>query len=90
MNPITADFATLEKFLQGTGGFILGVVFSVFIFVKYILPRWDRQIAASEKIADLLKDISIQQQDIIDQQKEERHGSFEQIIKLLNEKGANH
>lgn len=78
-----ADFTTLEKFLQGAGGFVLGVVFCVFIFVKYVLPRYDRQIAASEKVADSMKEIAIQMQDIVEQQKLERHESFEQIIKLL-------
>ena len=66
MNLANADFTTLEKFLQGAGGFVLGVVFCVFIFVKYVLPRYDRQIAACEKVADSMKDIAIQMQDIVE------------------------
>jgi hypothetical protein len=78
-----ANVDTMEKLLQGSGGFVLGVVFCVFFYVKFILPRHDRLTAASERVADAMREIAMQMQGIVEQQKVERHESFDKIIELL-------
>lgn len=79
-----ATVETLEKFLQGTGGFILGVAFSVFVYTKWILPRQDRNASASERMADAVREIAMQMQAFTEQQKLERQESFEKILAILN------
>lgn len=80
---LLANVETLEKILQGTSGFIFGVVFCVFFYVKFILPRHDRNTAATERIADAMKEVVMQMQAIVDQQKLERQESFDEILKEL-------
>jgi len=80
---LLANVDSMEKLLQGSGGFVLGVVFSVFVFVKFILPRWDKLIATTERLADAIQQVSLQAKDIIEQQKTERHESFQEILERL-------
>lgn len=83
---ILADVETLEQLLKGSAGFVLGVVFCVFIYVKWILPRHDRNTAATERIADAMNAIALQMKEIVEQQKLERQESFDEILKRLPER----
>ncbi len=73
-----AEAEFLEKFLSGQVGVILGILLCVWFFVKYLLPRWDRQIEVQAQLADAVRLIAIKIYD-------EAHKNGEQILDGLSD-----